>query len=132
MGPLPDRPSMREDRERSLDNAPHTALASSQLLIATSLSECRKQIMKCMQYEQMNFPQLAASCGPSTIDQPRLLMSVGASRWWAVGLGQGPVLPALSQLLQYSVFWCVLETVCAPPNLSQTGLQNDSKALHSC
>ena len=58
--------------------------------------------MKCMQYEQMNFPQLAASCDSSTIDQPRLLMSVGASRWWAVGLRQRPVLPALSQLLQHS------------------------------
>ena len=97
MGPLPDR-----YWERSLDDAPHTALASSQFLIATSLSECRKQIMKCMRYEQMNFTQLAASCGPSTIEQPRLLMNAGAPRWWADGWRQGPVPPALSQLLQYS------------------------------
>ena len=97
----PQCSAVREDRERSLDDAPHTALASSQLLIATSLSECRKQIMKCMQYEQMNFPQLAPPCGSNTIDQPRLLMNVGASRWRSVGLRQRPVLPALSQLLQH-------------------------------
>ena len=128
MGPPPDRPSMREDRERSLDNAPHTALASSQLLIATSLSECRKQIMKCMQYEQMNFPQLAASCGPGTIEQSRLLMGAGASRWWAVGLRQGPVLPALSQLLQYSgVVVCFGASLC----LSESPTNGSAKRFNS-
>ena len=70
----PQCPAVREDRERSLDNAPDTALACQSTFIATRLLECRKQIYEVYAVRAVEL----LSAGP-TERVPAQLTSLGCS-----------------------------------------------------